>query len=406
MDRYFGLDTLMQYKGITSNEAFQAYYNNILAKNESQALNLDGFDEWDVPQIDFTYEQLEVEDQIKVMATYVDLNSEPIPIGTKGVDILRGSIPRQKARFVIGENDYRKQMMVIEKINTAARMVGEAPDSNVKAFLTKLLFGGLSELQEAHVGSLNYQVGQMKSAAGVTLTDANNPRGIQNITFSAYVPVANITTLTSTKRWFTNDDKTTEGTASSPVNDIKNLIKAAKERYENVVLEVDEKSFFEDMKHSKWQIALGYAMMPSIYATSGVGSEAQTAAAAVAAGASDEAIKRAFQSIVGSDVEVKYSKTLCGVEKYDKDQGKLVRNKVRAFNSNVYLARPAGNIGIIKNVSPLRPDSSAISAMIFGSKGIIEYRYDAKHKVQDWCSELTALAVPTRPKDMFYLYTK
>lgn len=406
MNKYFGLDTLMQYKGITSNEAFQAYYNNVLAKNESQALNLDGFDEWDVPQIDFTYEQLEVEDQIKVMATYVDLNSEPIPLGGKGVDILRGSIPRQKARFVIGENDYRKQMMVIEKINTAARMVGENPDGNVKAYLTKLLFGGLSELQEAHVGSLNYQVGQMKSAAGVTLTDANNPRGIQNITFSAYVPEGNKTTLTSTKRWFTNEEKTTEGSASDPVGDIKRLISAAKERYENVVLEVDEKSFFEDMKHSKWQIALGYAMMPSIFATSGVSDQAKAAAAAYAANASDDAIKRAFESVIGNGVEVKYNNTLCGVEKYDKGQGKLVRNRVRAFNANTYLARPAGKIGIIKSVAPLRPDSSAISAMIFGNKGIIEYRYDAKHKVQDWCSELTVLAVPTRPKDMFYLITK
>lgn len=406
MDKYFGLDTLMQYKGITSNEAFQAYYNSVLSNRESQALNLDGFDQWDVPQIDFTYEQLELENQIQVMATYVDLNSEPIPIGSKGVDILRGSIPRQKARFVIGENDYRKQMMVIEKINTAARMVGNSPDMGVKEFITKTLFGGLSELQEAHVGSLNYQVGQMKSAAGVTLTDANNPRGIQNITFSAYVPDGNKTTLTTTKRWFTDDAKSTEGTASDPVNDIKALLNKARERYTNIVLEVDEKSFFEDMKHSKWQIALGYAMMPSIFATSGVTAEAKAAAAAYAANATDDAIKAAFQRIVGNDVEVKFSKTLCGVEKYNKTTNKLERNRVRAFNANVYLARPAGNIGIIKSVAPLRPDASAISAMIFENKGIIEYRYDAKHKVQDWCSELTALAVPTRPKDMFYLYTK
>lgn len=406
MDKYYGLDTLMEFKGITSNEAFQVYYNQVLAKNESESLNLSGFNVWDVPQIDFTYEQLEVEDQIKVMATYVDLNSEPIPLGTKGFNVLRGSIPRQKARFVIGENDYRKQMITLEKINTAARMVGDNPAGSVKEFLTKLLFGGLSELQEAHVGSLNYQVGQMKSAAGVTLTDANNPRGIQNITFSAYVPAENITTLTSTKRWFTDAGKSTEGTASTPVQDIKNLIRAAKERYENVVLEVDEKSFFEDMQHSKWQIALGYAMMPTLVATTGMGAEGQAAAAAVASQASEDAIKAAFEKILGSNVRVEYSKTICGIEKWDTVSSSLKRSKIRAFNANTYLARPEGNIGIIKNVAPLRPDSSAISAMMFGNKGIIEYRYDAKHKVQDWCSELTALVVPNRPKDMFYLYTK
>lgn len=403
MDKYFGLDTLMDFKGLTSNQAFEAYYHNVLSRRESEALNLNGFEQWDVPQIDFTYEQLEMENQIAAMATYVDVNSEPIPLGTKGVNVLRGSIPRQKARFIIGENDYRKQMMIMERLNSAARLTGGDAQGNVKAYLTKLLFGGLSEIQDAHISSLNYQVGQMKSAAKVALTDANNPRGIRNVEFSAYVPTVNITTLTSTARWFTNDTKTTEGTASDPVNDVKKLIRTAKERYDDVILEVDELSFFEDMRHSKWQIALGYAMMPTLMAA-GKNAERDASAAAVANGASDEAVKSAFKAIVG--VEVIFNKSVCGVEKWNNDTKALERTKIRAFNANTYLARPSGNIGIIKNVVPLRPDSSAISAMIFNSHGIIEYRYDAQHKVQDWCSELTALAVPTRPRDMFYLHTK
>ena len=403
MDKYFGLDTLMDFKGLTSNQAFEAYYHNVLSRRESEALNLNGFEQWDIPQIDFTYEQLEIENQIAAMATYVDLNSEPIPLGTKGANVLRGSIPRQKARFIIGENDYRKQMMIMERLNSAARLTGGDAQGNVKAYLTKLLFGGLSEIQDAHISSLNFQVGQMKSAGKVALTDANNPRGIRNVEFSAYIPTENVTTLTSTARWFTNDAKTTEASASDPVNDVKKLIRAAKERYDNVVLEVDELSFFEDMKHSKWQIALGYAMMPTLMAA-GKNSERDASAAAVAAGASDEAVKAAFKAVVG--VEVIFNKSVCGVEKWNNETKALVRTKIRAFNANTYLARPSGNIGIIKNVAPLRPDSSAISAMIFNNHGIIEYRYDAKLKVQDWCSELTALAVPTRPRDMFYLHTK
>ena len=403
MDKYFGLDTLMDFKGLTSNEAFEAYYHNVLSRRESEALNLNGFESWDVPQIDFTYEQLEIENQIAAMATYVDVNSEPIPLGTKGASVLRGSIPRQKARFIIGENDYRKQMMIMERLNSAARLTGGDARGNVKAYLTKLLFGGLSEIQDAHIGSLNYQVGQMKSTGKVALTDANNPRGIRNVEFSAYIPAANVTTLTTTARWFTNDTKTTEGTASNPVNDVKELIRKAKNRYDDVVLEVDEQSFFEDMKHSKWQIALGYAIMPTLYAA-GKSAETDASAGAVAAGASDDAIKAAFKAVVG--VDVIFNKSVCGVEKWDNSAKELVRTKIRAFNANTYLARPSGQIGIIKNVVPLRPDSSAISAMVFNNHGIIEYRYDAKHKVQDWCSELTALAVPTRPRDMFYLHTK
>lgn len=402
MDKYIGLDTLMDFKGLNSNERFTAYYNNVLAPRESEALNLNGFDQWDVPQVDFTYEQLEVENQITAMATYVDLNSEPIPLGTKGVDVLRGSIPRQKARFIIGENDYRKQMMILERMSTAARFTGENAGNNIKAYITKILFGGLSDIQDAHIASLNYQVGQMKSAGKVALTDANNPRGIRNVEFSAYVPAANITTLTATKRWFTNDGKTSEGSAATPVEDIRNLIRTAKDRYTDVVLEVDEQSFFEDMKHSAWKKALGYQIMPTLM-VGGVNANTDASAIAVAGASSDEQIKAAFRAIVG--VEVIFNQTVCGVEKWDSASSSLVRTKLRAFNANTYLARPAGNIGIIKNVVPLRPDGSAISALMFNNHGIIEYRYDAKHKVQDWCSELTALAVPTRPKDMFYLKT-
>ena len=101
-----------------------------------------------------------------------------------------------------------------------------------------------------------------------------------------------------------------------------------------------------------------------------------------------------------------FSNTVCGVEKWNSGSKVLERTKLRAFNPDTYLARPSGALGSIKNVVPLRPDSSAISSLIFGGRGIIEYRYDSKHKTQDWGSELTVLAVPSRPKDMFYLRTK
>lgn len=405
MNQYFGLDTLMASNGITSSEAFMAYYLQVLSRRESQNLNEIGFEEWDTPQIDFDYKMLEVEDQIKVMATYVDLNSEPIPLGTKGFNTLSGSIPRQKARWELGENDYRKELITLQNLQVSATFMNQSPAESINNYLAKLLFGGLSEIQDAHIGSISYQVGQMKSTGAVTLTDANNPRGIQNITFSAQIPQANITTLTNTKRWFTNDAKTSEGSASEPVEDLKTMVRDAKEVYDSVTVEVNETSFFEDMKHSKWKIALGYQMTPSLLVSAGVSDAAKATAAAIAATASDDAIKAAFKAIIGAD-EVIYNKTRCGVEVWDNTQKKLVRNKLWAFNKDTYLVRPSGKVGIKKNVVPLRPDPSAISATIFGGHGIIEYRYDARTKYQDWVSELTVLCVPTRPRDMFILHTK
>lgn len=405
MNQYYGLDTLMASNGITSSKQFEAYYKQVLSRRENEDLNIIGFETWDTPQIDFTYQMLEAEQKVKVMATYVDLNSEPIPIGTKGFNTLTGSIPRQKARWILGENDYRKEMITLENLVVAAKFVNQSPEDSVKRYLAKLLFGGLSEIVDAHVSSLSYQVGQMKSKAEVTLTDANNPRGIQNVTFSAQVPAGNWTTLTLTRRWFTDADKTIEGNTSTPVKDVQGLVRKAKEHYDSVTLEVNETSFFQDMNHSKWQIAIGYALLPALFVNSGVSQEAQAAAAAYAENADADAIKRAFKKVSGAD-EVIFNGTVCHVEVWDAVNKKLKVEKLQAFEPDTYLARPSGPCGVIKNVIPLRPDASAISALIFGGRGIIEYRYDARHKVQDWVSELTVLAVPTRPSDMYYLKTK
>ena len=407
MNQYFGLDTLMASNGITSADAFAAYYLQVLSRRESQNLNVIGFEEWDTPQIDFTYKMLEAEGQVSVMATYVDLNSDPIPLGTKGFNTLEGSIPRQKARWELGENDYRKQLIVMNELRVAATFTNQSPERSVKNYLRELLFGGLSEIQNAHIGSMSYQVGQMKSEGKVSLTDANNPRGIQNIEFSAQIPAANITTLTGDYRWFTDSDKTSEGSSSDPVNDLKELVRDAREKYngENVTVEVNETSFFEDMAHSKWQVALGYALSPDLIKYAGVGDAGKATAAAIAATAGDDAIKEAFRRVIKAD-EVIFNKTVCYVETWNKSSKQLERTKLQAFSKDRYLVRPSGKVGVRKNVVPLRPDPSAISALIFENHGIIEYRYDARTKYQDWVSELTVLAVPTRPRDMFILKTK
>ena len=407
MNQYFGLDTLMASNGITNAETFMAYYIQVLSRRESQNLNVEGFEEWGIPQIDFTYKMLEAEQHVSVMATYVDLNSDPIPLGTKGFRTLEGSIPRMKARWELGENDYRKQMIVLKDLQIAATFTNQSPAESVQRYLQDLLFGGMSEIQDAHIGSMSYQVGQMKSEGKVALTDANNPRGIQNIEFSANIPAANVTTLTGNYRWFTNDNKTEEGNTSDPVNDLKGLVRDWKDAHpgEACAVEVNETSFFEDMKHSKWQIALGYAIAPDLIKYAGVGDPGKATAAAIAATAGDDTIKAAFKNVIGAD-QVLYNKTVCYVEKWNKSNKALEKAKLEAFSKNRYSIRPVGAIGKRLNVVPLRPDPSAITALIFENHGIIEYRYDARTKYQDWVSELTVLAVPTRPRDMYILKTK
>ena len=386
--------------GLTNSESFQAYQKSVLSGLESEAANLVGF-EWDAPQIDFTYEQLEVENQIGVMAQYVDVNSPALPTG-KNANILKltGSIPRQKYSIVRGENDYRKELIALNQVKAVATYQNKSEAEGVNEYLAKTLFNTLADLPNAHKNALNYQVGQFKSKGKLVLNEQNNPLGGVRTTFDAQVPAKNF----SSKAWFTKSGGAyTEKSGSNPVADIRALIADIKWKkangYREVCVEINEKFAYELFNHSAVAKELGYAMAGT---TLRVNAANDSGAVAVAQGATFDAKKEAFKNLIGA-TEVIYNATICGVETINKSAKKWERTAVDAFEEGVILVRPVGNIGVIKNVVPLRPDGAAITAGIYEGRGMIEYVYDANTRTQTWRSELTALAVLTRPSDMYYI---
>ena len=397
MDRFMGLDTLMASNGLTSAAAFDVYYQTILEGRENMDLNIEGF-EWDDPQIDFTYEMLETGDEIYAMAHYVDLNSPALPSGKQTEFAkLTGSIPRQKYRIVRGENDYRKELIVMQEVAAVARFQGRDVNTSLSQHLAKYLFNLLVEIPEAHKNSLNYQVGQMKSAAGLILTDENNPRGIKNVKFEANVPASNFIT----KQWLTKDAEGvyTPVEGANPIEDLKahNRQLRWSGQYDNIVVELDEQYAFELFKLPEVLKAIGYAETPNLR----LSAKNDDNAMAVAKNLEDDAIKEHFRRLIGAN-RVVYHNTIVAAEKLNAEKKNYDRKKMKAFNADVVLVRPEGTIGKIKTVVPLRPDGSAVTAGIFEGRGLIEYIYNAQTRTQDWQSELTVLAVPTRPRDMFY----
>lgn len=386
-----GFYTLMDEAGLLNSQNFSLYIDNVLGYGNTQALKLDGFSFEPVNQLDFDYRQLQIENQLKVMATYTDKDSEAIPFGTKGFESSYGVIPRQKARAIMDEDDYRKYLIAVQQLSFS--------NMTAKQYALDILFNKLSEITSAHETAMTYQRDQMVSNRGLTLSATNNPRGIKGLTFSASVPDTNVTTLTSTDRWFTDAAKTTEGSTAKPVNDIRTIVRNMKRKgFLDITCEVDEVSWEEDMNHSEWQIALGYAIRPDLRGSASNDNNAK----AVAASATDAEWKAAFERIIGC--RVRYSQSIVGTETLS--SGSLVRTSMRSFNANTYVFYPTGDIGTIKVVAPLVSDNSAIYGSLLGGKGIISYEYDAKAKTQDWWSELTALCVPNRSNDMYYLITR
>ena len=395
-----GFYTLMDEAGILSSKSFSLYVRDVVGFGNIQDLNLDGFS-WDpVSSLTFDYEQMIASNRLKVMATYVDKDSEAIPFGTEGFASVRGVVPRQKARFIWDEDDYRKYLDAVSKL--------DFQNTTAKQYALDLLFNGLSDIKNAHELSMTYQRDQMVSNRALTLTADNNPRGIKGLTFVANVPAENVTTLTGTARWYTdasNKDTDHEGAASDPVKDVRGVVRSMKRQgMNNIILEVDEQSWLEDMDHSKWRTAIGYVLRPDLV----LAANNDANALAVGNNAGDDEVKAAFAKIIGIPLaNIKFRQGLAAVETLSGKgpDATLVRTSMRTFNANTYVFYPAGPLGTIKSVLPLVPDSSAMYATIFGGKGLIQYEYDAKSKTQDWWSELTALCVPNRPQEMYYLIT-
>lgn len=395
MYRFNGLESLMTSKGITDSVTFNAYLKEVLSKRESQNENLEGF-VWDAPQLDFTYEMLTAEKTIEVMANYVDLNSPAVPSGHKTELVtLSGSIPRMKYAVVRGENDYRKQLITLNEVKSVAAFSNKNENVAVSAFISKQLFYAVDEIASAIKNSLNYQVGQMKSVGALTLDDKSNPRGSIRTTFSAQVPSGNI----KQADWFAKSGA--ENSSKNPVADIRDFIRELRWKangYQNIAVEINEKFLYKLFSHSAVVTAIGYASTGLALRYT---KENNANAAAIGANLSFEAQKEAFKRLIEAD-ELIVSKTQCGIEKLNKSTRQYERELVDAFEQGVVLVRPTGTIGVIKNVVPLRPDAQAVVGDIYGGRGIIEYIYNRDTREQRWQGELTALAVPTRPNDMYY----
>ena len=402
MNKYSnGFYTLMEEAGILSSESFSLYIKDVIGFGNVQDLNLDGFS-WDpVSTITFDYEQLIVSNRLKVMATYMDKDSEAIPFGTEGFESSRGVVPVQKARFLWDSDDYRKYLDAVQKL--------DFQNSTAKEYALDLLFNGLTDIKNAHELSMTYQRDQMVSNRQLYLDADNNPRGIKGLHFYAMVPDANVTTLTGNYCWFTdpdNKDNDHEGSSSDPVKDMRTIIRAMKRDHgwRDITIEVDEQSWLQDMDHSKWRTAIGYQLRPDLV----LAANNDANALAVGNNAGDDQVAAAFAKIIGVPLSnIKFRQGLAAVEKLQGKgpDAKLVRTSMRTFNANTYVFYPSGPLGTIKSVLPLVPDTKAMYAKFLSGKGIIQYDYDVKAMTQDWWSWLAALCVPNRPQEMYYLIT-
>lgn len=379
-------DLLSRALGASDSAHLQGFLDEVMAEKYN-ALQLDGFSFNPDMQLDFTYEQIEAEIGLNVMASYVDVDSPAIPIGTEGPQLSTGRIPRMKMVEYLNEDKIRKMLITEQRFGAASDRVRQAAVSNLFVTLDRLIGG--------HTNSLTYQRHQMVSAGKLTLTDTNNPNGITNVTFSAKVPKENVTTLSGANRWWTSESDgvySNEGASCNPVADLKKIVRTARNHGVRGHFEVETTFMDQVLGHSRILSAIAAQVLP--LADAAVGS-------AYVANMADSAKDAALAAIVGAPfVRVD---SIVTTQKWDKSQKKLTSQTFNAFDGNVLVFVPDGSLGEVLTVEPITLQGGVYGGFYDG-RLLLTVGVDAVKKCQSYNSEMTSLVVPDKPRYMWYIH--
>lgn len=373
-------DLLSRALGGNDGRRLQGFLDNVVAQKYNE-LNIPGFKFAEEMQLDFTYEQLQKTAGINVMANYYDLDSPALPNGTEGFVVATGRIPRMKMVEYYNEDKYRKLLIAEQRFGAGAdRVVNGA---------VKALFNTTDTLIGGHTNSLTYQRHQVVSTGKFTLNSTNNPNGVVGLTFSSHVPSANINTLSGNKKWWTDATYATEGSAADPIADMIAMVEAAQEKGIEGHFEINKTYLTKILGHSKVVAAIGANLFPM----------AENASAAAAYLSRDKKIE-VLADIVGAPIVAIDAKV--ATEVWNKTNKALERKTMDAFEANVVVFVPNGEIGEILTVEPIAIDGGTY-ATFYGGRLLLTVDVDAKYKCQSFNTEMTSLVVANRAHEMFYL---
>ena len=366
-------------------ESIQTFLDNTMALKYNR-LQLDGFTFEPFMQTDFAYEQIVSELAINPVAQYYDLDSPALPDAPNGIKSFTGKIPRMKKVEYFNEDKMRKMRLIEDRRSTSASQIAE--------IAYQQLFISVDSLIGGHTNALTYQRHQAVSTGKFTISATNNPKGVKNITLDYHVPAANKTTLTSSARWWTSSTHTTanEGANSNPVKDLEDVV--AKARYAGIRghFEVEIDYLKECLGHSKVLSLIGISALP---ASDG---NAQVAYAGIL---SFEQKRSALEQLIGAPI--KAIDSLVPIESIDKSEKAMVRSNVNAFEKDVWVFVPDGEIGVVKTVEPIAIDGGQYGSF-YGGRLLMTVGVDFVKKCQSFNTEMTSLAIPSVPQYMWYLY--
>lgn len=376
---------LLSRAGISNGRQLQGFIDNVVMQKYNE-LSIEGFTFAPEMQLEFTYEQVQKELGLNPMAAYVDLDSETVPDGKPGATIHRGTIPRMKKVEFYNEDKFRKMLITEQRFGANSDRAMNAAVRDL-FITTDGLIGG-------HVNSLSYQRHQLVSTGKFTITPENNPNGsLHGVTFASHVPSANVTKLTGTKRWWTDGDKAMVGENSDPVGDLRSIVETARRAGVRGHFEVNSNYLTKVLNHPYVAMMIGLNALPSA-------TDSESLIYYVNSFSRDRK-KNIFEEIVGASVAER--EHLVATQVYNKSIKAMENKVVDAFEENVFVFVPDGNIGEVITVEPITVGGGTY-ANFLGGRGLLTVGVDPVKKCQGFYTEMTSLLVPTMPQHMWYIY--
>lgn len=400
---------------LNSSSRLQTFYDTALKGYETTDLETDGFTNAPI-KLNSEVEFAEAKKYLRGMATYTSEDSEPIARGREAeLTKWSESIPTIRYAVKLGKDDYKNRLLAAQDSVFSAVLEsngrnGDVARQSLRDYLIRSTTEDLRAFPESTVASLNYQCGQMLSKRGLYITRENNPDGIVGVKFESRVPEGNVTK----EKWYTvkADGSLEYVTTVNPIMTLKKKIRELRmdqyNGYTNVRVEMNYRTFFRMLEHPEVLEMIGNPNKELAILVAGLSKNTAASAKAQDVGRnqllewSDAAAVAWFKSAVGAD-EVKLHTAVVGVDKLDGTTKRYKTKKLNVFEEGVVLLRPTGNIGIIQPVQVIRPDKEYVYANFMNGWGIIEYFYDGRQKTQEWISEVSFLAVPTCPSDLYYV---
>ena len=357
-------------------------------------VSIDGFD-FDPITIGYTFAQLVSKTAATVLPTYVDPEAEgfEMPLGT--AEGITGNIPTQKLYYSVNRVVVREQMQLAQRFGALAL------NDDMRDIMFKLLDEGTDGLIQSFYNALNHQRHQVVSTGQFQINATNNPRGIKGVTIGFGIPAANLDTLTSTARWWTNVNHTTsnQGSASDPIKYMQDRVKYIRRTghyYGPIRLELCQDLWDDLLTHSAVLQKIGYNIVP----TAASAAVAQT----VGENTPDEQKKEIIRKLIKVD-EIATRDTYAYVSAPDttgSNAPDLVTTQVENFKKENISFIPTGKIGGIQGVQPLSMGYDANDiAYAMGNRLLIEQEGIPRTHSINVNGEMAQLCVPSAVRQMF-----